>query len=117
MLVKNYTWQREGWSLMNTHPPHEHNSECRHLLDSLSDYVDGVLEEALCHEIEAHMAECENCQVVVNTLARTVELYQTTPAPDLPQDVKKRLFKSLKLEDFLDAASPDVENRSDSHQS
>lgn len=76
--------------------------DCRRLLASLSDYVDGVLEEALCREIEAHMAECENCRIVVDTLRRTVLLYQEMPTPELPEAVRARLFASLKLEDYLE---------------
>jgi predicted anti-sigma-YlaC factor YlaD len=79
----------------------EHHHDCRRFLASLSDYVDGVLDEALCREIEAHMAGCEDCRIVINTLAKTVELYQTAPAPALPQDIQRRLFTSLDLEKFL----------------
>jgi anti-sigma factor RsiW len=86
---------------------HIHDSEkCRQYLDSLSDYVDGELGEALCREIEAHMAECENCRVVVNTLAKTVMLYHQLPAPEMPNTVKERLYKVLNLDD-LHASSPD----------
>jgi anti-sigma factor RsiW len=80
---------------------HAHDSEkCRQYLDSLSDYVDGELGEALCREIEAHMAECENCRVVVNTLAKTVMLYHQLPAPEMPNTVKERLYKVLNLDDL-----------------
>ena len=79
----------------------EHHHDCRRFLASLSDYVDGVLDEALCREIEAHMAGCEDCRIVINTLAKTVELYQTSPAPALPQDIQRRQFTSLDLEKFL----------------
>lgn len=81
---------------------HEHG-ECSHLLDSLSDYIDGELDETLCREIEAHMAGCENCRVVVDTLAKTVELYHTAPPEELlPNDVRQRLYKRLRLDDLLD---------------
>lgn len=80
---------------------HKHNHECRHLLSSLSDYVDGDVDEALCREIESHMADCENCRVVVNTLTKTVELYQSAPSPDLPSDVRERLYATLRLDDLL----------------
>jgi anti-sigma factor RsiW len=89
-----------GLKTMTDHK-HDH-SECRHLLGSLSDYVDGELDDALCREIEAHMEGCENCRVVVNTLAKTVELYATVPQADLPDEVRERLFKRLKLDDLLD---------------
>jgi anti-sigma factor RsiW len=74
--------------------------DCQRYLSSLSAYVDGELSEALCHEIEAHMAECENCQIVVNTLTKTVELYHHLPEPEVPHDVKQRLYKVLALEPF-----------------
>lgn len=81
---------------------HDHaHGGCRRYLGSLSDYVDGVLAEELCHEIEAHMAECENCRVVVNTLSKTVLLYQQLPQPDVPSDVKERLFKVLDIRPFV----------------
>ena len=86
--------------------PHEHNPECRRLLASLSDYVDGLLDDALCREIEAHMAGCDNCRIVVNTLAKTVDLYRATPTPDLPAEIAQRLYSSLNLDDFLRQPAP-----------
>lgn len=81
--------------------------DCRHLLESLSDYIDGVLEEELCAEIERHMAGCENCQVVVDTLRKTIYLYrQNAPSPDVPADVRARLYRRLDLEEYLDARLP-----------
>ncbi len=78
----------------------EHN--CRQMLGSLSEYVNGDLEKELCAEIERHMSGCENCQIVVNTLRKTVELYHVTaPAPDMPDEVRSRLFRRLNLDEFL----------------
>ena len=79
---------------------HEH---CHHLLDSLSEYVDGALGEGLCIEIERHLAGCENCKVVVDSLRKTVYLYHVTaPPPEVPDDVRQRLFVRLELDDFLE---------------
>lgn len=82
----------------------EHNhkhGECRELLKNLSDYVDGDLDETLCLEIEHHMAECDNCRVVVDTLRRTVELYHTLPSEPMPSDVEERLFGRLELSEYV----------------
>jgi len=82
---------------------HEHK-DCSHLLGSLSEYVDGTLGEQLCAEIERHVADCEDCRVVINTLEKTVYLYHTSATmepPNVPEDVKQRLYKRLKLDDFL----------------
>ena len=84
------------------HKPHEHG-DCRHLLGTLSDYVDGELGVALCAELERHLAECENCRVVVDTLRRTIYLYHATSSPEpVPDEVKERLHKRLRLEDLLE---------------
>lgn len=81
------------------HPPHEHHEgSCRRYLDSLSDYVDGELSDELCRELEEHMAMCDNCRVVVNTLSKTITLYRRMPSPELPDEVKERLFKVLHLD-------------------
>jgi len=81
---------------------HEHNAECKNLLASLSDYVDGELGEALCSEIEKHLLDCENCQVVVNTLRKTVDLYRSSDeSTQVPASVMQRLYVRLNLDDFL----------------
>ncbi len=79
------------------------HSKCKTLLGSLSDYVDGGLSEELCQEIENHIAGCQNCRVVVDTLRKTLYLYHesaTEPA-EVPAVVRERLFKILNLEDYL----------------
>jgi anti-sigma factor (TIGR02949 family) len=80
-----------------------HRENCRHLLDSLSDYIDRELNEELCQTLEAHLAECENCRIVVDTLRKTVFLYRSTASGvEMPEDVKERLYKRLDLGEFLD---------------
>lgn len=81
---------------------HIHGSECRELLGSISNYVDGSLQEELCRELELHLAECDNCRVVVDTLKKTISLYHSSSADDeVPWDVRERLFKRLELDEFL----------------
>jgi anti-sigma factor RsiW len=78
------------------------HEQCRRLLGSLSEYINGNLEDALCDELEQHMAGCENCRVVVDTLRKTVSLYQDDAVrTNAPDEVRQRLFKRLNLEDFL----------------
>lgn len=80
----------------------EHN-HCRHLKDSLSDYIDGELSEDLCTEIDRHMQECENCRIVVDSLRKTVYLYHASAETQvMPDEVRERLFTRLDLDEFLD---------------
>lgn len=81
----------------------EPSPSCRYVLDSLSEYIDGTLQDALCEEIERHLAECENCRVVVDTLKKTVYLvhFLDDDTSALPDDVRARLFRKLNLEAYL----------------
>ncbi len=76
---------------------------CEHLLDDLSDFLDGEASEEVCAEIERHLADCENCRVMVDTLHKTVLLYHELPQPELPEDARQRLYQSLDLEAYLTA--------------
>lgn len=79
------------------------HEDCRHLLGSLSDFLDGDLESDICAQIERHLAECPNCKIVVDTLQKTVSLYHTTSQQDaVPEDVRQRLFRRLEIDDLLD---------------
>ena len=85
---------------------HNHDHEdCSYLLGSLSEYVDGTLGDQICEEIERHVADCEDCRVVIDTLEKTIYLYRATAEmepPSVPKDVKERLYKRLDLADFLE---------------
>ena len=80
---------------------HTHKN-CEELLGSLSSYIDGDLSPELCQELEKHLAGCDDCQVVLNTTKRTIDLvHAPIEKPDLPDDVRARLFKRLNLDDYL----------------
>ena len=76
---------------------------CREMLARLNAYIDGELEAQLCAELEAHLAACGDCRVVVNTLRRTIELYRALgeSSQELPGEVAERLYARLNLEGYL----------------
>ena len=76
--------------------------KCRQMLGALSDYIDCELEARLCAEIEAHMRDCPDCQVVVDTLRKTVVLYRSHGRVEMPADVRSRLYAALGLEALQD---------------
>jgi len=85
-----------------TKKKHEHK-DCRKLLGSLSEYVDGELNQELCTILEKHMEDCVDCKIVVDTLRKTVNIYHmTAEAEALPGDIQQRLFKSLNIEEYLE---------------
>lgn len=84
----------------------KHEGNCQHLLEHLSDYVDGQASASICAEIEQHMIGCDNCRVVVDTLNQTVHLYHTMPQSGLSEDARLRLYKSLDLEPYFKTIPP-----------
>jgi predicted anti-sigma-YlaC factor YlaD len=75
---------------------------CHNLLDGLCDYLDGTAAETLCAQIERHMQQCPDCRIVVDTLRKTISLYQIQEADvDLPNEVHERLVQHLQLDDLL----------------
>lgn len=89
---------------MRREPPvadHQSVSDPCGYLAILSDYIDGQLNTQVCHELEHHMAGCENCRIVVDTLRRTVDLYHTTAHTELPAEVEQRLWRRFELDDLL----------------
>jgi predicted anti-sigma-YlaC factor YlaD len=80
-------------------PEHNH---CKEFLNQVSDYLDDFIDPVTCEELERHLADCSNCRVFVDTLKKTVYLYQQLEADiELPGEVRERLFKVLSLEDLI----------------
>jgi predicted anti-sigma-YlaC factor YlaD len=78
---------------------HQH---CREFLRQVSDYMDDFLDPEFCEELERHLAGCENCRVFVDTMKKTVYLYQQREEDiEMPGGVRERLFKVLSIEDFI----------------
>lgn len=83
--------------------PHLHHHRCAEVLSQLNEYADDALTPELCVELEAHLAECENCQVVLDTLRKTIYLVRrlNDEPQTLPEGVEQRLFAVLDLDDYL----------------
>jgi anti-sigma factor RsiW len=77
----------------HTHTP----AECRQLLGQLNEYVDGELADILCDALESHLDGCADCQVVLDSLTKTITLYRgLREVPmELPPDVEMRLMRRL----------------------
>jgi len=75
-------------------------SSCQGLLGPLSEYISGEAAESPCMRINAHLAECENCRVVLNTVRQTILLYRATASAELPDEVGDRLYRVLDIADY-----------------
>jgi RNA polymerase sigma-70 factor (ECF subfamily) len=50
---------------------------CRELFAALSDYMDAVLDDSLCDELENHLEGCAPCKNFLDSLQRTVKQCQS----------------------------------------
>jgi anti-sigma factor RsiW len=72
--------------------------KCPDLVKELSDYIDELADPAVCAEIERHLQDCPDCKVMVDTLRKTITLYQDREEKtSLPADVRRRLYRVLDL--------------------
>ena len=46
---------------------------CRTLFAALSDYMDGLVDDAVCEQMDRHIGDCEPCQAFLRSLKSTVE--------------------------------------------
>jgi predicted anti-sigma-YlaC factor YlaD len=69
--------------------------KCKTFISELADYFDEDLDPLLRAEVEAHLAKCKNCRIVVDTCKKTIQIYcNSEPAP-IPADVSSRLKMAL----------------------
>lgn len=69
--------------------------KCEKVIRELSNYLDAELDAALLRELEFHLAQCEDCRIVVDTTRKTIELYCNSEPLSLPPDVRQRLEHAL----------------------
>ena len=71
-------------------------NKCPEYMENLSDYLDGGMDPELCAEIEAHLGECNNCRIMVDTLRQTVTLCREGKPEPLPESLEKKLTGLLR---------------------
>jgi hypothetical protein len=70
--------------------------ECKRLLEELSNYINHDIDPSICDEIDKHIDNCSPCQVFIDTLRQTVELFRKScPQVDVPDCAKKKLRERL----------------------
>ena len=68
---------------------------CKQFLKELNDFLDPALDPCAKAHLDAHVAECPNCFVIVDTTRRTLEVYRGVEPQAIPDTVKSRLWSAL----------------------
>ena len=68
---------------------------CKEFLQELNDYLDDAVDVELRRHIEAHITECPNCFVILDTTKKTIKVYKGMQPQVLPDAVSSRLNKAV----------------------
>ena len=68
---------------------------CKEFLQELNDYLDDTVDVELRRHIEAHITECPNCFVILDTTQKTIKVYKGMQPQVLPQPVITRLNQAV----------------------
>ncbi len=69
--------------------------DCKEVLASLSNYVDGEVSAELRAALEEHIARCRRCRVVFDTTGRALKIVLDVEPFEVPLAVSARLYARL----------------------
>jgi predicted anti-sigma-YlaC factor YlaD len=69
--------------------------DCKDVLASLSNYVDGDVSAELRTALEEHIAKCRRCRVVFDTTEKALKIILDVEPFEVPLAVSARLYTRL----------------------
>ncbi|HET6840762.1 MAG TPA: anti-sigma factor [Candidatus Angelobacter sp.] len=69
--------------------------KCSEFLTELTDYLDGSITTSIRVELEEHLQWCHECEVVLNTTKKTIEIYRNNQLYELPDSLRMRLQEAI----------------------
>ncbi|MGO9305996.1 MAG: sigma-70 family RNA polymerase sigma factor [Candidatus Korobacteraceae bacterium] len=72
------------------------SQRCRRLFAALSDYMDGIIDDAVCEEMDLHLHDCQPCQAFLSSLKNAVAQCRSY-APRCDSNRAQRLRRDLLL--------------------
>ena len=69
--------------------------DCTEVIEQLSEYLDPGARAELCREIEEHLSRCRHCRVEVDTVRKTIVLYQSDREIRIPYVATSKLEAAL----------------------
>lgn len=72
--------------------------DCTEVMEQLSDYLDSDVREELRKAVDEHLHACHDCSYYVDTVRKTVVLYQADLRIEVPMKAAARLHAALAAE-------------------
>jgi anti-sigma factor (TIGR02949 family) len=70
-------------------------TDCRQVLEHLSEYLDEEMEPGAVEQIAAHLASCSNCQESKQRLLRSIEACRRFRSAEQPRELPKAIREEL----------------------
>jgi predicted anti-sigma-YlaC factor YlaD len=67
-------------------------------MEKLGDFLDDEAREEICVAIRAHLERCKDCHVEVDSMSKTIKLYQAEEQIPMPVTVRASLQAALARE-------------------
>ena len=69
--------------------------DCNEVLEQLSEFLDESARAELCRAIEQHLSQCHGCRFYVDSVKKTIVLYQSDREVAVPVAVSAQLRAAL----------------------
>jgi anti-sigma factor RsiW len=69
---------------------------CQELVELVTDYVDGALDEGTTNLFEQHLALCPGCETYLNQMRETASLLGEIPAETLSEEMQATLLAAFR---------------------
>jgi len=69
--------------------------KCEELLAALNEYVDGTLSPEFCAGFEEHLKGCNPCEIVIDNIRNTIQLYKAGEPYEMPPELHEQLRRVL----------------------
>jgi anti-sigma factor RsiW len=79
----------------------EHEITCREMVELMSDYLDGALDEPTRSRFEAHLSGCEGCTNALDQLRATLRVagsLREEPVEDERRELLRSVFRDWRRE-------------------
>jgi anti-sigma factor RsiW len=70
--------------------------KCDELLAAMNEYVDGTIDPGVCEQFEHHLEDCNPCQVVIDNIRQTIQLYKDGQPYEMPPEFQQAMRQSLR---------------------
>jgi anti-sigma factor RsiW len=77
-----------------------HDMACQELVEVLSAYLDGSLGAHDRARLEAHLADCDDCQIYLEQFSATIDLAGRADEPKLSSELRNNLLRAFQAHDF-----------------